>query len=314
MSVPRKHHYVPQFYLGGFCLPDGPKGRLFVLDKENGKTFPAKLEDVACERDFYRIEAGPDRDPMEVEHFFSKIESGAADAVRYVIEHHDVPKDELRARLMEFLAVMCVRVPAMLDMSEEPAVASMKMMLEFATKSEENFKATLARHAPEGTDLRYEDAKRLVEGGGLRLSMSQNYRINSLLKLLRPVLPILAQRNWYVSEAAEGAPDFLCSDRPLTLSWTKPMPGIFGPGLGLRNTTAIFPISRRLVLLGLFEEDPPRGILDELRVATLNTLTAIHAKRFVYSGGVELRVALSDGRVLNRAEFVQLLRDHPPFA
>ena len=36
---PRKHHYVPQFYLAGFTENDSKDGQLFVLDKEQRKTW-----------------------------------------------------------------------------------------------------------------------------------------------------------------------------------------------------------------------------------------------------------------------------------
>jgi hypothetical protein len=72
MSNPRKHHYVPRFYLSGFTA-DSP--RLHVLDKETGKSYASRIDDVGCERDFYIMEVEEEGDPFAVEKFFSTVEA-----------------------------------------------------------------------------------------------------------------------------------------------------------------------------------------------------------------------------------------------
>lgn len=63
VTTPRKHHYVPQCYLSGFTIEPG-SSRLHVLDKESGRSYPSRIGDAGCERDFYIIELEDDGDPF----------------------------------------------------------------------------------------------------------------------------------------------------------------------------------------------------------------------------------------------------------
>ena len=56
VSTPRKHHYVPQTYLAGFTDSGENDGRLYVLDKDDGRQWPSNPGDTGCERDFYMLE------------------------------------------------------------------------------------------------------------------------------------------------------------------------------------------------------------------------------------------------------------------
>jgi hypothetical protein len=52
-AAPRKHHFVPQFYLRGFT---GDNDQLFVVDRPSEKTFRTSPKNVAAERDFNRVD------------------------------------------------------------------------------------------------------------------------------------------------------------------------------------------------------------------------------------------------------------------
>jgi len=74
-ELSRKHHYILKFYLKGFLSDDCQD--IWVLDKILKKQWNKKrLEDVASERDFYRIEL-PDLKIDEVE---NKCFDGSADS------------------------------------------------------------------------------------------------------------------------------------------------------------------------------------------------------------------------------------------
>lgn len=51
-NVPRKHHYVPQFYLAGFTLDGSSESPLFVCDQEQSKTWKSTPKQSAHRRDF----------------------------------------------------------------------------------------------------------------------------------------------------------------------------------------------------------------------------------------------------------------------
>lgn len=306
MYNPRKHHYVPQFYLSCFAAERGSP-RLYVLDKETRKSYPSNIRNAGCERDFYIVEVEDEGDPFTVERFLSTIEDTGADAIRFIIEHRELPEVELRQKLMAFLAVMSVRSPAAIEAFERPVSQILKSVLWHVTRSKEAFDRFIAEGSPEAKQVdayAFEEARLLVDNDEYEVSMGQNFRMSWLLKMLKSAEPLLAARNWSVVAASDDAPDFICSDRPFTICWTTPMPGPYGPALGARNTTAMFPLSRRLALLGLFENVAIPVYLSATAVGIVNMHTARHAKRFIYSGSDNFTVTLADGSSANREEFV----------
>lgn len=307
MSNPRKHHYVPQFYLSGFTAEPG-SSRLYVLDKEARRSYPSRINDAACERDFYIVEVEDEGDPFAVEKFFSTIEASGAEALRFITEHRTVPDGELYRKFIAFLAVMTIRGPGVIDMIEKPFAQIIKNVLWYATSSKEAFERFMAdgsaEERAEVEGLTFKQARDFVRSDEYTVSMGQNFKLSLLFTMLEPAEPLLAERNWAVVAAADGAPDFICSDRPSTLCWTTPMPGPFGPALGMQNTTAMFPLSRRLALLGLFERVTIPPVLNATAVGVINMYTAMYAKRFVYSGSDDFTVTMADGTPANRAQFV----------
>ena len=60
---PRKHHFVPAFYLAGFTASDTEDDRLYVFDQEQVRQWPSTPKNAGYEHDFYAVDLGPDVDP-----------------------------------------------------------------------------------------------------------------------------------------------------------------------------------------------------------------------------------------------------------
>jgi hypothetical protein len=77
MNEPRRHHYVPQFYLRRFL---GAGGLLWVWDKNQGRVFQANPTSIATAKDFYRLHEFEDlgRDPLILEKQLSDMEGQSA--------------------------------------------------------------------------------------------------------------------------------------------------------------------------------------------------------------------------------------------
>lgn len=73
--LPRKHHYLPQFYLRRFSTSgDG----LFQIGKSDGREIPVKIKDTAAIRDFHELDGDdiPDKYALETE--LAKVEGEMA--------------------------------------------------------------------------------------------------------------------------------------------------------------------------------------------------------------------------------------------
>ena len=103
---PRKHHYVPRFYLAGVTDNSRPDGRLYVLDKASGKQWPRSPKGTAHQRDFHLVNLGPGVDPMGVEKKLAHMEGQQSAVLKRILEEEALPPDDDEAvgDLMAFVA------------------------------------------------------------------------------------------------------------------------------------------------------------------------------------------------------------------
>ncbi|MCD4699990.1 MAG: DUF4238 domain-containing protein [Phycisphaerae bacterium] len=108
MSQPRKHHYLPQFYLRGFSV----NGRqIYQIEKDSSRGYLCSIEDAAAIRDYYELDYPGAKDPQSVEKRLAEIENRHSDVLRQIIENGSISPD-VHARLVEFVSLMRLRVPA----------------------------------------------------------------------------------------------------------------------------------------------------------------------------------------------------------
>jgi hypothetical protein len=312
MSEPRKHHYVPASYLAGFTDTGRADGRLFVLDKGTGRQWESSPAKSGCERDFYMIEVAEDigDDPQAVENFFSKVEGDSRDAIQATIRDGRVPEGAMRDRLIEFLALQATRVPGTLDGFDKFGEQLAKTVAWYLTATPDAWEAVMKQSKEDGeppSAIPYEQIRDFVRSGEYSITWEQNTRLGLLLQALPSIASVLAARKWTLVVATRDCPDFVCSDRPLTLCWNDPSDKRGVPiGLGVIGTTAQFPLTRRAALFGMFEQPFPVAVANTQLVATTNMLTAWYSTRYVYSAGPDFRVALRDGSVAGRDAVVVL--------
>jgi hypothetical protein len=67
--------------------------------------------------------------------------------------------------------------------------------------------------------------------------------------------------------------------------WSNPAlrGGLYPPGLGLRGTQLLFPISTELAILGAFELEEGVIEADEMQVAQINGCIVLHARHQIYA-------------------------------
>lgn len=301
MSTPRKHHFVPRFYLGGFTPSGSKDDKLFVFDIKTRKQWQSSPANVACERDFYILEVDDDGDPFMLEKAFSEIEDGGAEALRYLQEHRRVPDGELFSKLMTFVALMGTRVPGSIAAITKPFEQIGRFMLAEVTATKQRWEATIARMKAAGQtveDIAWEKMRDFAQSDRCQVKMSQNFKMSTVLEKLDILQPLLEKRKWSLATAPDGGPFFICSDRPLGLNWADGVDrGILGPGFGMLDTLATFPISKDTALFGMFEVQIDPHELDARGVASLNASTASAAERFIYSETQDFVSKLHDGTV-----------------
>src|SRR5262249_24068566 len=127
----------------------------------------------------------------------------------------------------------------------------------------------------------YERGKGRVTSPNVRFQGTQNWQVHMMFCCAEAIFPSLMARTWSVSFSPAGR--FICSDRPVVLQFTKPMPPMYNPGFEVSNTEIILPISKHVMLCGAWNS-PSVSVPHTCRViAYCNTRIARHADQYLFS-------------------------------
>src|SRR5680860_487666 len=108
MSQPRKHHYLPQFYLRELSFD---QRSLYRIEKRTSAVVCASIKDLAAIRDFHRINHHDTSDPFELEKKLAEIEGALSDALKRVLKD-GIPDLQSHTRIVELVSLLRFRVPA----------------------------------------------------------------------------------------------------------------------------------------------------------------------------------------------------------
>jgi len=301
---PRRHHYVPQFYLIGFTESGKPDGTLHVLDQQRLKQWSSTPANIALENGFYTVDLGPSVDAAVVEKTLSRLETDYAPVIRGIAERRSLPADdEAFGTLMSFLAVMAARVPGVKN--------TLSKFLEDVARKHEIMLREIARRRGGSRDSEVEadgHVQRNVERNEAEALCNQTTHVQLMLELVPTLIPLLGQRNWSLWELEEGAPDLICSDRPVSLTWlTAAASSLYPPGFGLPGTAVTVPLTRRITIVGTFEAQPAQRTVGAVEVACLNSATGMYANQ-LYSCRPDFVWRMKDSTVGRTADLLAALR------
>ena len=113
MNEPKKHHFLPQFYLKNFKItPQMTKyAHVFVIEKSSEpRSFAAPIRNTGCIRDYNTLDLEEDQDRTSVEHVLSRVEdihAGLLSRLLLSCRIDSIDRDELSF----LMALMYCRVP-----------------------------------------------------------------------------------------------------------------------------------------------------------------------------------------------------------
>lgn len=283
-SVARRHHYIPQSYLGAFT-PSGHKDdSFFVLDVKSGRFFRTSPANVAAERDFNRVDI-EGHSPDAIENALARFEGDAVGAIRRVIETHTFPSDSDWNLILNLLALLAVRNPRLrgsFNRSREQSIRGMGSMLASDKKLWENHVQRAKEAGEDIPNVSFEEFKSFIEEDRYGIEFHSEGNLRTELKAHEEVLPLLGQRTWSVIVAPQEGPEFICSDHPVTLEWKDHRSSPIG--YAVKNTEVFFPLGRRVGFYGVYET-PLKPVVHcrPLNVAIMNRRVINNAERQVYS-------------------------------
>ncbi|QDU75107.1 hypothetical protein Pan97_21290 [Bremerella volcania] len=285
-NQPRHHHYVPRFYLSNFTDNGTSDGSLHVLDTEKRKTWSCKPKAVAHQRDFYRIENGPDGDPMFVEKALGKLEGQWSIALRDTLAEGTFGNNDRFSDIMIFIAFLAVRVPGLRNIVDT-FVSNVKKNHQFA---EEYAKKNGWQSEGDGEE----------QCG----DVDKTWHVKTMLTNATLLPAILADRHWCICSVAHDAPDLICSDWPVSI--TPPAFGLYPTGFATKGTLVTIPIHKRHALVGSFEFEQEKMEIGGDKVAFINAASRRNAVQ-LYSSSNDFTWLTPSGTIGNRSDLIDTI-------
>ena len=282
MSDARNHHYVPQCYLKGFAKLRSKTAKLKAYDIGRGKIFSSIPRTIAAKRDYNRVEIDG-VDPNFIESAWGSVESKFDQALARVIHSRSIIDDNDWHWILALLSRIITSNPDFRQVRGKFIEDIAGKVLNLALASEERWNAAIGEASIEAP-VPYEKMKSAVSEKRIFPKASKEKLVQDEAELWPKILDILLQRNWTLVKAHPGEGHFATSDRPFSLRFNdaKVGNGFHRPGLGLKNTTLIFPISKSLAAVGQFEDVIPEDTAMREQIAVLNYDILMSAGEQVY--------------------------------
>ena len=309
MKEPRKHHYVPQFYLAGFTKTGEKCGTLWVFDKHKLKQWESSPKDAAAIRDYNAVDVAQDLPRSAAENAIGKIENLCAPVLYSIIESRRLPTGKDFDIFLNFVALMFARVlhvRTTLNNFADELAKKVNWYYFGAPNGKEHLRDVSAKLGRDMTDEEYAGMAEMHQKDAYTVTLDKNTLLGITLDIGEQLVPILAQRQWSLYIVDDAAPDLITSDLPVRLMWAASDPGFLSPGFGTLNTRLSFPLSRRILAVSSFEGQPDIDAMPADLVMDWNGL-ALAAGSQAYSSEEEFVCTLPDLEPGTASELLRLM-------
>lgn len=269
MAQPRKHHFLPQFYLRGFS---SDRSNIWQVEKQSGRSFGSPIKDAAAIRDFHEIDSDSVADPHAIEKRLAEIEGELANHLRDFLSDGFGNEDTL-IQVVSLITMLRMRVPAMkrhIESSQREYIRSTGKLLR-----------DVGEIPPPPAGL-----EEILDFDNLTITIA-NWRTLELMFQgagdMRAI-EILANMRITLYLAPLGC-EFITSDQPVALfhPTIKPNDPI-GVGLLSDGVEISVPLSRnKLLLFDRMSGSHRTAVATGEELAEFNRRTIVMAERFIYS-------------------------------
>ena len=275
-NQPIKHHYLPQFYLRGFS-PN--QCAIFQIYKKKSSIVPGTVDSVGYLRNFHTNDIEGVEDPQFLEKSLAGLE-GYQNTVLKEVQLHGIRAPETRRDLVDFLALMRMRIPAMKDHVDSSKQAALKVQLQELERR--------GQLPPRPTG--YEEVL-AVENIVVEISNAECLRVMLKSAFDKNILKIFYQMRMTLYQAPFGE-SFVTSDQPVALYHADRQYRHRGVGPATVGIQVSLPLTSRL----LIQLDNRLGPHAELQatseeVREFNRRTVVMAQKYIYTGDDQVRIA-----------------------
>ncbi len=272
MPDPKKHHFLPKFYLKFFRIePKVTKNsQIFMIEKsKDARSFPAAVHSTGVLRDYNTIDTRKGVDRKSVETVLSRVESVHASLLSRIINSRSVETPD-RQELAFVVALMYCRVPKFKGMIENLMRTTVETVSDTMLR-----KGRLPAPPPElATAFKEHGMIKFKDMVSTKIAnwalVEQMYKCASS----SPLLDLLSKMNVEVLCAPHDA-RFFTGDTPVA---------VYGGALAHEAVEVSFPLSPQVMLfLSWKQRDQKCRIISRRDVQEYNRRTVVMSDRYLYS-------------------------------
>ena len=280
-NQPKKHHYIPQFFLKYFSQD---KANLWVFDRNDKEYRFLDTKAIAFENKFYTYTVKGKEENLET--VFSKIEGLAKPILDKIQNKTEISMQE-KADLSMFLAVLRVRIPDFKKWTEEGGEKMYKKYNAIIFSNREHVEKMIEKSEKQ---LKEKEIDELIDfatnENRYDVKFPSAYWIRTMLRLSLDISDIFIDSNWDIYHFNKKYA-LLTSDNPVVLVPPKNYDQFWGYGLITPGTVKVISLSSNTCLVAKELTKNPEIIHkdwnDKNLFRWINKITAINSDRFVYS-------------------------------
>ena len=277
MSEPKKHHYLPQFYLNSFqCASASKKEQIVVYNKnKQADYFISAIDSTGCERDYHTLDhEGLKKDRSAVEQTLSRIETEQASLLKEILENKSIEKIN-KTELASFISIMRNRNPSVKDYIERSLSSVVESTANIMDKNKQ------LPEPPEAVKKLMEDGKPWFE-----VDISNWYLLYWMFQLATNpgIISLFSKMRFSLLSAPEST-FFITSDSPVSFyvpqydKTTRP----YGAGLAHPDIEVTLPLSSKFAISCSWKKREPLISITEHHVLEINRRSIIMARNYIYS-------------------------------
>lgn len=277
MSTPKRHHYLPEFYLKGFVRDD----LLWLFDRKSQQYRRQSPKNTTVIGQYYTITTETGEPDFSIEAHLSDSESEAAPIIGKLNAGEMISPDE-RVALAYFLALLLSRTPKHAREIDEIGDRVHKVFAKDMFPTVESVAASL-KNKGGNVSFTPESFFDFVHKEQFQVKAPREFTLNTMLAQSARFYREIAMMNWFVLHA-DGHASFITTDSPLGYVVDDEHRRSREPVLGFASekVTKLIPLTSQTALviggpgvaLGHFSAD-------RNQVREINIAVAIECERFV---------------------------------
>lgn len=274
MSEPRKHHYLPQFYLRNFSLDERSICQIVKVKTSDAQqpSYMSAIRDTAAVRDYHKLDYEGAENPNDIEQKLAKVEGQLAITVQRTLES-GVDGKEVREVLPLLVPLLMMRVP------------HYKVFIEDLLRATVSAVGLMMQRKGELPPVP-KKLKEILSFENLQVKIHNWICVEYMYQLAcdPEVLGLFSAMHlslWRTNCNGE----LLTCDNPVSVFRPDAKrTDCYGTGIGDRRVEISLPIARDALLLLTWNHDAPReGQLDETLVREYNRRTIVSADKVVFA-------------------------------